>query len=201
MQLKDIQPAISKINSNPIVYDLRGHTYISTYPDLINFSSSMNSGNAQEFRQLAMMVYGWMPRVLRIDNSYTAQAIKAIDDARQATLSTYQSVCVKDIANCLHSVVGASKILHFVNPTIFPIWDSKIQAFRCLPNGNYDMSNVSKYFDYVRDVHSIISDPGFAAFYAQYEQAFSNRLLQSKIADYKVQHVRTVESSAFELAP
>ena len=43
---------------------------------------------------------------------------------------TPRPVGVADVAACLHSLVGASKVLHFVNDSVFPIWDSRIETYR-----------------------------------------------------------------------
>lgn len=201
MNLQDIQPAIAAIQNNPVVSDLRSHTYLSTYPDIINFAKAYTPNNARQFRQLALLVYGWMPRVLRIDPAHSQQAIAAITAASNANISNYQNIAIQDIANCLHSLVGASKLLHFINPNVFPIWDSKIQAFRNLPNGNYDMANIQNYHAYVDDVHNIIADQNFNAYYAAFVGVFNNRLEQSNINQYQVGAIRAVEVSAFELAP
>jgi hypothetical protein len=76
------------------------------------------------------MAYGWMPRVVRIDPQHTPSALAALLPAQTATPATMRGTRVADIAACLHSVVGASKVLHFVNDAVFPIWDSNIETFR-----------------------------------------------------------------------
>lgn len=200
MRLRDIQPAIATIQNSPVVTDLRSHTYLSTYPEIISFLQGIDEIQASQFRQLALMVYGWMPRVLRIDLAHFQLAVRAANIAAHATTKTYSNIPIQHVANCLHSMVGASKLLHFINPNVFPIWDSKIQAFRGLPNGYYDMSNVGNYIEYVNDVHAIATEEGFNDFYNQYCAAHEIRLNQSNIGIYQVSHVRAIEVSAFELA-
>lgn len=39
-------------------------------------------------------------------------------------------VDVASIAASVGSVVGASKMLHFVNPKVYPIWDSRMETLR-----------------------------------------------------------------------
>lgn len=200
MRLQDIQPAIVLIQNSPVVTDLRSHTYLSTYPEILALVQE-DEIQAPTFKQLALMVYGWMPRVLRIDNAHFTSALQAANSAKQATREAFENIPIQHIANCLHSVVGASKLLHFINPNVFPIWDSKIQAFRGLPNGNYDMSNIDNYLEYVGDVHAIAREEGFDEFYARYGVVHANRLNRSNIEEYQVSQLRAIEASAFELAP
>ena len=199
MQLQDIQPAISHIQNHPVVTDLRSLTYLSTYPEILALVDE-DEIQASQLKQLALMVYGWMPRVLRIDRAHFQSALQVANAAKLATPEIFENIAIQHIANCLHSMVGASKLLHFINPNVFPIWDRKIQAFRGLPNGNNDMSNIENYFAYVRDAHSIVEENGFNEFYAQYNSVHENRLKQCKVDFYQVGQLRAIEASAFELA-
>lgn len=200
MQLQDIRPAIALIQNNPVVSDLRSHTYLSTYPQILSTAQG-DEVQGPQFKQLALMVYGWMPRVLRIDNAYFPFALHAANAAKDATPETFADIPIQHVANCLHSMVGASKLLHFLNPNVFPIWDSKIQAFRRLPNGNNEMSKIENYLDYVEEVHAIVREEGFEEFYTQYGISHANRLRRSNIDLYAVSHLRAIEASAFELTP
>lgn len=201
MRLRDIQPAISIIQNHPVVSDLRSHTYLSTYPEIVTFLQGADEIQASQFRQLALMVYGWMPRVLRIDLVHFPLAVQAANSALHASTQTYENTPIQHIANCLHSMVGASKLLHFINPNVFPIWDRKIQAFRGFSIGNYDMSNIMNYIEYVSNVHAIAGENGFIDFYNQFCAAHEIRLRMNNIDFYQVSHLRSIEASAFELAP
>jgi hypothetical protein len=95
--------------------------------------------------------------------------------------------------------VGASKLLHFANPALFPIWDSNIEAFRAKPGS--DVTSVPQYMDYVAEVHGIRAEPGFPAFYSAFCAAYSARLTANGITAYSIGHVRAIEAAAFELVP
>jgi len=199
MNLADIQPAIPMIVAHAAVTELRRRTYLATYPGMLAIGTAPGATSALRFHQLATMVYGWMPRVVRIDPAYTAGGVVAVGAASVATSATFITVPIQEVANCLHSVVGASKLLHFVNPSVFPIWDSNIEAFRELPDSN--MNSVAQYIRYVREVNSIRAERDFQAFYAEFCKAYTNRLLASGIAAYTISEVRAIESAAFELSP
>jgi len=101
----------------------------------------------------------------------------------------------------MRSVVGASKVLHFTNPTVFPIWDSNIERFRLQGEPPYNhMNDVQNYLTYATDVHTIRREDNFQAFYTEFKTALSARLTAHDIMLYAVSEVRAIEAAAFELA-
>jgi hypothetical protein len=198
MKLADIQPAIASVFANPVVTDLREHTYLATYSGMIAIGAATADSNAVRFNQLSTMVYGWMPRIIRIDPAHSPDAVEAMALAITATPASFAHVPIQHISDCLHSVVGASKLLHFINPDVFPIWDSKIEGFRARPRS--DVTSAEQYLYYVREVHQIRAEPGFPTFYGTFQAAYSARLLASGIPIYLINEVRAIEAAAFELA-
>lgn len=202
MKLADILPAITKINSSPKLSDPRAITYLATYPSILKFSAAPGSITVDRFNQLAVLAYGWMPRVVRINPGYVAKAISALNVAVAAkAIGDLSATSLQDIEHCLNSVVGASKILHFVNNEIFPIWDSNVEGFRMSRSAStYHMRCVTNYFSYACEVHSIRSEPGFNTFFANFSVAMNSRLATLGITAYKISEVRAIEAAAFELA-
>ncbi|MCD9572349.1 hypothetical protein [Pseudomonas protegens] len=199
MKLIDIEPAIESVTASLAVTDLRERTYLATYPGMISIGATRGVTNDVKFHQLSTLVYGWMPRIVRINPLHTSAAVAALGAALSATDANYQSIPVKRISDCLHSVVGASKLLHFANPDVFPIWDSNIEVFRTNPGS--DMTSVPQYMDYVGEVHSIRREVGFSEFYIAFCTAYSARLKTNGVPTYSIGHVRAIEAAAFELAP
>lgn len=210
MDLANIRPASGKIAAAPLSLDPRAVTYAVTYPSIRALGAAPGPITPDRFNQLVAMVYGWMPRVVRIDLSYVSSALTALNAAQTATAATCGAVDVDAIAHCLRSLVGASKALHFVNDAVFPIWDSNVEAFRQRVNGALPaatplpykhMTNVKNYRDYVREVHVIRSDPSFStAFLTPFNVATNARLSALGIAPYPISDVRAIEAAAFELA-
>lgn len=201
MQLADLLPAISRIRATPVLRDLRAVAYLQTYPHILSLSHSGTRVTRASFLQLAAMTYGWMPRILRLESNYISSAMSALQKGASATPQNIRSIAVRDLAACLHSVVGASKMLHFVNPCVFPIWDSKIESLRLGrdPSASH-MDNDSNYLSFVDEVHTIRTEAGFPAFYADLQCAYNARQAAMGIATYTITEVRAVEAAAFELA-
>ena len=83
---------------------------------------------------MTLMVYGWMPRIFgHITPEYfgshdkpivnTIRTITTIERGRAYV--KHQMAKTPPVNN---SWVGTSKLLHCLNPEIFPIWDSRIAA-------------------------------------------------------------------------
>lgn len=68
---------------------------------------------------------------------------------------------IQPLRQFLGSVVGTSRLLHFLNPLVFPIWDSVIHRYcdRRAPHATSDSLN--RYLEYTYDVHSLIHHPDF----------------------------------------
>jgi len=110
-------------------------------------------------------------------------------------------VPVRDLANCLYSVVGASKVLHFTNPQVFPIWDSGVERFRQRGEvSQYHMSQPQNYVSYAHEIHVIAQAREFEAFFSAVSEAFQARFKALGIAPYQVTKVRAIEAAAFELS-
>ena len=67
-----------------------------------------------------------------------------------------------------HSMVGASKVLHFVNPAAYPIWDRRVYRF-CYrtPEGSpaaghfYQVNDAAAYADYAQTCRLVVQLPAF----------------------------------------
>jgi hypothetical protein len=202
MTLTDLIPAVASITAHPAVGDLREATYLSTYPNILTAARAPGPIGVAKLHQVATMAYGWMPRIVRLDPHLTTAAVAAFVAAQGATPTTFRGVAIADLANCLRSVVGASKVLHFINPGVFPIWDSKVETFRLGTEPPYNhMNDVAHYLAYADEVHVINGTHGFRAFCTEFTTALAARLATIDVAPYPMSDIRVIEAAAFELAP
>jgi hypothetical protein len=111
---------------------LQRDTYGNSYRALINLAAaSIDDPQNDSAIALACAVYGWMPTILKehkikignINSRFPLQEIKMIESWKDA--ETFLSH-IDEIAPINGSWVGTSKFLHFLNPYIFPIWDSRV---------------------------------------------------------------------------
>jgi hypothetical protein len=170
-------------------------SYILSYPHILSYFAGRGPLDVTDFVRGAHLVYGWMPKVLKLHtqppNLTLAQAASLLESARtQGTISDeHLSKLVRVINN---SLVGTSKLLHFVRPDVFPIWDSNVYGF-VFEEKPHDgrVRDVAKFREFVRRVNAIRSEKRFGDFHAS---------VNFKVG-YEVSEPRAVELIMFLNAP
>ncbi|EIM18065.1 hypothetical protein [Pseudomonas chlororaphis] len=199
--LEKLRRAIRLIDEPLIELTPQSLTYLRSYPALLAASRTLASthDSGDLLLQLSAMCYGWMPRVARVNARHVDKASAALACALESDV-LIDTAQMQDLANSLHSVVGTSKLLHFLRPQLYPIWDSKVARVWATSDATTNMSSVENYRSYIKDIRTLIASPGFAAFHDDFNQAYSRRLDRLKIAPYSLSPVRAVEAAAFELS-
>jgi hypothetical protein len=174
---------------------LQDDSYILSYPHILSYFSAKSTFDAADLVRGAHMVYGWMPTVLELypdpPNHDLAAGAALLTKAKSAgALSDQEIGSLSAIIN--NSLVGASKLLHFVAPDQFAIWDSKIYAFvfEKKPH-NYRVNEVASYRSYLDMLGRIRVDARFKEFHDS---------VNRKIG-YSVSPLRAVELVMFLNAP
>jgi len=141
------------------------------------------------------MAYGWMPTILELYPDQKSidlpKAAKLLTEAKtNGRLTAEQLEKLASLVN--NSLVGASKLLHFVAPTNFAIWDSKVYSFvhEERPH-NYRVNDAQKYLAYLDLLTSLSNDARFPIFYSS---------VKSKLG-YDVTPFRALELVMFLRAP
>ena len=100
--------------------------YIRTYPQLLRSTALLAKEMGEDaLPAIAHMAYGWMPTILKkfSDSKHdivcTATECRSFEEASELIKSL-------DGSPINNSWVGMSKVLHFINPEFFSIWDSRV---------------------------------------------------------------------------
>jgi len=158
-------------------------TYRYTYDRFLRYFRDKPAGQMIDEQDLFVgfaLAYSWMATIKQLD--------PAIDTVRSATaaLNRLRSLRAADMAGSppapasappewvlrlqpeiepvrqfLGSVVGTSRLLHFVNPEAFPMWDAVIHRYydKAVPGRTLD--SLRRYIEYTADVHWLVSHPDF----------------------------------------
>lgn len=166
-------------------------SYISSYPYLVSYLSDLEKIGVEDVIRAAHMVYGWMPTILNLHHDIgmasLEQAAIYLEKARSGTLiSTAELTALSGIVN--NSVVGASKLLHFVAPDYYAIWDSRVFQFVHGYKSSHHTNKPLRYFEYLKLLHEITKRDGFSVFH----QAVNTKV------GYKVSSLRAVELVMFQ---
>lgn len=154
----------------PLVYVPQLDSYIESYPYLTSHFSNKTVIEPSDVVLGAHMVYGWMPTILGLDTGAVRgaslqQVAVLLTLAKSRDLNADELQSVKGMVN--NSIVGVSKLLHFIEPTRYPIWDSRIYFFCHGKAGHaYQVNNIDAYLSYRSRLVELMSHPRFADFHA-----------------------------------
>lgn len=100
------------------------NSYIKSYPALLNYFKGIDHFDGENVVCGSHMIYGWMPTILdlyseppNIDASQAAKILDGVKTSGQISDGSLE-LLVRLINN---SLVGTSKLLHFISPNNFAI--------------------------------------------------------------------------------
>jgi hypothetical protein len=170
-------------------------SYIISYPYMIAFFASKEVIRAEDLVCGAHMVYGWMPTILELytdkGNLNLGQAAELLSRVKKGGGITDGDMTeLSKLIN--NSLVGASKLLHFVSPDNFPIWDSKVFmfVFNTRPH-NYRVNKTENYRKYIEVLSRLQEDPRFESLHNSMNQKIG----------YEVSSLRALELVMYLNAP
>ncbi|WP_107879228.1 hypothetical protein [Neisseria animaloris] len=185
-------------------------SYIFSYPYILEFfSTKFNSKNALDKHNFICgihMIYGWMPHILKLNPIDDLDNIITIlnNTQKKQEISDEDLLKLAKPINNL-SVIGTSKLLHFIVPNSFAIWDTNVHEFICskklIDNNNYI---------YTKNIHTNkehIQIPNYRAYLnlltkIQENSKFNDfhNSVNTKIG-YKVSPLRAIELIMFLNSP
>jgi hypothetical protein len=103
-------------------------SYIKTYPEFICFFKNINIISKHDLVISSHFVYGWMPTIIELKFQHMEDVLKFLNKAKNGNILTIVELeLLKSSIN--NSLVGLSKLLHFINPIDYAIWDSRIYRY------------------------------------------------------------------------
>lgn len=126
----------------------RKSDYIS-YPEFTTYFSKIETITKHDLIIGINFTYGWMPTIFDFRSDNFDDAIVILNSAKQGSIPTENELkLLKELLN--NSLVGTSKLLHFINPSKFAIWDSRVYRY-ITGNEPYEkrIGNCAAYLDYL----------------------------------------------------
>ena len=122
--------------------------YLRTYPALIKSTAILAKEMGEDaLPTIAHMAYGWMPTILKKFSDSQPGIVGPATECRsfEEASGLIQSLDDSPVNN---SWVGMSKVLHFMNPKFFPIWDSRVAQHFGLKY-DYQINNRNHFLEYL----------------------------------------------------
>lgn len=142
--------------------NVQNEPYVQAYRHFVDFFQGRSVIDKQGLVIGAHFVYGWMPTML---------ALNEPEDQFQGILETLayikagQTVSPEELTSLARAInnssVGASKLLHFINPTEYPIWDSRVYWFWAGERPYQYRMNSAAYLAYRQNCKEISMDSRF----------------------------------------
>ncbi|MEK7854917.1 MAG: hypothetical protein AAB288_02420, partial [Acidobacteriota bacterium] len=150
------------------------------YPYLIDYFASKPSLSAGDLVAGAHMAYGWVPTILDL---YPNQSGVSLDAGAELLTKAKQNGFLDDseisaLASLVNnSFVGASKLLHFVTPDNFAIWDSRVYFFLHAQRPYASRVNsATNYREYLKTLSDLRRDSRFPGFHTSINRKIGYRV-------------------------
>lgn len=200
MDIHQLYPAVARVREGRYLVGSKEEGFLRAYPALLIAARLEARDPTESFLRTASLAYGWMPKRLRIEATALPGAVAAFESTRKEGVEVSEAL-IEPIASCLSSAVGASRVMHLANPSVFPIWSKRIERFRLQREPTpYHMNQPRNYLGFIEDVWHLRSDPLFLTFHHEYCTAYQERLQRLQITPYPLTEPRVVQSAACELA-
>lgn len=137
-------------------------SYIETYPEFIKYFEKIEAGKINEHNLIVAshFVYGWMPTIIRLDLKEKDKAIFLLNAVKSGhILKENELKILKNVVN--NSLVGLSKLLHFINPIDYAIWDSRIFKYITNKKSLYGIDNPKLYLNYLSEIKRLSEHENF----------------------------------------
>ena len=178
----DVKTLLEKIEPGTF-----GSSYVKSYESIIDFFND-NQLNENSLIQGAHMIYGWMPTILNITKHDldTQNVLLSVEKISKEIDEANLIVLIKFMNN---SNVGASKLLHFIYPEKYPIWDSKICKIITDKSYPQKVQNTINYINYCEAIQNLINElpENLKNFKREFEERFR----------YQISNVRAAELMLF----
>lgn len=165
--------------------------YIASYPQMLAASKILiETMGSSGIPAISFMAYGWMPTILNYEinksNNETIFSGFKVNSKTDAC-KLIQGIGESPVNN---SWVGLSKLLHFINPKFFPIWDSRVAKHFNIMN-SYQVNKKLNFLKYINFIHDNMNN-----YYIE-----ERRMDIENNFNYKMSNVRLIELSLFVNSP
>lgn len=163
--------------------------YLLSYPYFLNYFQNLESINLENLVIGISFTYSWMPTILKALNlKNTEEVLFILNEVKKGKLIDEQQLTtLKTTFN--NSLVGASKLLHFINPKQYAIWDSRVFRFlNDVEPHKYRLEKPRAYIEYLNLIEELKNEKAFTAFF---------ELMKQKVG-YDITEYRALELAFFK---
>lgn len=130
----------------------------------------------------AYFTYGWMPTILDLRGDLD-EIVTIANSVKQSRMITDEQL--RKVAVAINgSVVGASKLLHFICPTDHAIWDSRVYRYLHQEEPyTYRLEAPNEYWNYLTALERLAGDERFPAAKQEVEKVVGYSVTDKRAAE------------------
>lgn len=183
---QEIFKQIMEIANN---FNSEKENYLQAYSYFLNYFRKIDSIQLDDIVIGISFTYSWMPTILKkIDLTNSENLILILNKVKNGEVISIEEInLLKQAFN--NSLVGTSKLLHFINPNKYAIWDSRVFKFL-----SGEKSYISKfkeaeiYIEYLQLLDNLKLEEDFNIFFT---------LIQHKVG-YEISEYRALELAFYK---
>ena len=162
-------------------------SYVDSYSEFINYFKNLDWIEKHNLVIASHFVYGWMPTIIQLDTKNVDEVLSILNGVKAGHYATENQLEV--IKQCVNnSMVGTSKLLHFINPNLYAIWDSRIFRYITGKKYSYGIEKPKAYMEYMEALNEIVNHPEYKSLHFEIERNFK----------YEISPLRAIEILMFE---
>jgi len=162
-------------------------SYIKTYPEFLKYFTSLERIEIHHLIISSHFVYGWMPTIIHLEIRDIDQVLLLLNAVKSG--QTLNKEEIEKLKSCINnSMVGLSKLLHFINPAEYAIWDSRIFKYITSKKSQYGIDKAENYLDYLGKMKEISNHEDYLFLHNMIEKHFN----------YSLTPMRAIEILMFE---
>lgn len=197
--MKEIEIKYDKLLKESKDIEFKSLPYLKTYNHFIKYFKNKKKITEHDFIIGIHAIYGWMPTILKkldledIDN--TLIILNNVKNSK-TILSKEDLLLLKLRIN--NSMVGVSKLLHFINPEKYAIWDSRVYRYMYDKTPTSQITSVKKYLEYISILNEIEVMDNDNKFYKNVCEKLDKQFKNEEFSK-DITKKRTIELVMFEL--
>ena len=162
-------------------------SYLQSYNEFINYFDNIDIIEKHNLIIGSHFVYRWMPTIIHLDIKEIEKVVDYLNKAKSGSLLTENQLDI--IKKCINnSIVGTSKLLHFINPEVYAIWDSRIFRYLTGKKSSYGIDKSKAYVNYLNALTEIQKHNDYQILHNKVQKNFK----------YEISSMRAIELLMFE---
>jgi len=168
-------------------FEIVDNSYINSYSEFIEYFKNIEIIEKHHLIISSHFVYGWMPTIINLRLENLNEVLNLLNQAKKGVLLSPPEMEI--LKNCINnSIVGLSKLLHFIRPDTYAIWDSRIFKFLTNKKSTYGINDPSAYLKYLQDLKIITDHDEFEQIHSAIQQGYK----------YPISKLRAIEVVIFQ---